>query len=131
MKLEERLLDVLRETIIDMVRADRPDLTARQFAVLLICCLEHDVPQTVRELAGRLNVSKPAITRALDRLEEFDLVKRADDPRDRRSVLAVATPTGFGFVDEVGTVMHRSARRAPVKPVGLVASRKAEPVHLV
>jgi hypothetical protein len=29
-------------------------------------------------------VSKPAITRALDRLSEFDLVSRKTDPHDRR-----------------------------------------------
>ena len=39
----------------------------------------------MRGLAAKLAVSKPAITRALDRLSEFDLVRRKTDPLDRRS----------------------------------------------
>jgi DNA-binding MarR family transcriptional regulator len=44
-----------------------------------------DEAQTVRELAAKHNVSKPVITRALDRFSEFDLVRRKTDPLDRRS----------------------------------------------
>jgi len=44
--------------------------------------------------AAKLGVSKPAITRALDRLTEFDLVRRKTDPLDRRSVLAQRTVAG-------------------------------------
>ena len=38
-------------------------------------------------LAAELNVSKLAITRALDRLGEFDFARRKVDPLDRRSIL--------------------------------------------
>jgi DNA-binding MarR family transcriptional regulator len=89
----EQRVYVLRQTIIALVRRDRPDLTARQLGVFLTCYLE-DEAQTVRGLAAKLNVSKPAITRALDRLSEFDLVRRKTDPLDRRSVLAQRTATG-------------------------------------
>jgi hypothetical protein len=71
----EQTVDVLRQTIVALVRRDGPDLTARQLSVFLICYLEGEA-QTVRGLAAKLNVSKPAITRALDRLSEFDLVRR-------------------------------------------------------
>ena len=50
--------------------------------------------QTVRGLAAKLNVSKPAITRALDRLAELDLVRRKTDPLYRRSVLNPARRFG-------------------------------------
>src|SRR3954471_10057925 len=81
----DRLTDMLRHTILSMVRRDGADLSARQLAVLLTVYLK-DGPHTVRGLAIELNVSKPAITRALDRLGELDLARRVIDPLDRRSV---------------------------------------------
>jgi DNA-binding MarR family transcriptional regulator len=81
----EQKVDVLRETIVALVRRDGPDLSARQLGVFLTC-YRADEARTVRGLAAKLAVSKPAITRALDRLSEFDLVRRKTDPLDRRSV---------------------------------------------
>jgi DNA-binding MarR family transcriptional regulator len=89
-------------------RRDGPDLTARQLGVFLTCYLETEA-QTVRGLAARLNVSKPAITRALDRLSEFDLVRRKTDPLDRRSVLVQRTATGMAFQRELRTVLRDAA----------------------
>ena len=71
-ELVEQMVDVLLETIVALVRRDGPDLSARQLGVFLTCYRE-DEAQTVRGLAAKLEVSKPAITRALDRLSEFDL----------------------------------------------------------
>lgn len=96
----DRLLEVLRDTIIGMVRREGPDLSARQFGVLLICYLEEG-PHTVRALAARLDVSKPAITRALDRLAELGFARRGPDPRDRRSVLVQRTRKGSDFVADL------------------------------
>src|SRR5690242_16276930 len=102
------LASVLRNTIVELVRRDGPDLSARQLGVLLTCYLEPDA-QTVRGLAARLGVSKPAITRALDRLSEFDLVKRKTDPLDRRSVLVQRTATGMAFLRELRTILRDAA----------------------
>ena len=85
-ELNDGLAGILRASIVDLVRRDGPDLTARQLGVFMTCYLESEA-QTVRGLAAELAVSKPAITRALDRLSEFDLVRRKTDPLDRRSVL--------------------------------------------
>ena len=102
------LADVLRATTVEMVRSDGPDLTARQLAVFLICYLESDA-QTVRGLAQRLDVSKPAITRALDRLTEFDLIARKPDPNDRRSVLAQRTTEGSAYLREIRSTLRGAA----------------------
>lgn len=99
------LAGVLRRTIVDLVRRDGPDLSARQLGVFLTCYLENE-PQTVRGLAAHLGVSKPAITRALDRLTEFDLVKRKTDPMDRRSVLVQHTPAGAAFLRDLRSIMR-------------------------
>jgi DNA-binding MarR family transcriptional regulator len=111
----ERWIDILRHTILALVRRDGPDLTARQLSVFLTCYLE-DEAQTVRGLAICLNVAKPTISRALDRLSEFDLVHRKTDPLDRRSVLVQRTVTGAEFLrdlDEMLADAGREADRAP------------------
>jgi DNA-binding MarR family transcriptional regulator len=70
----------------------------------------------VRGLAADLEVSKPAITRALDRLSEFELVRRKVDPADRRSVLVQRTLKGSSFLRELRSVMAEAAggKLAPV-----------------
>ena len=100
----DQLVGILRETIVALVRRDGPDLSARQLGVLLTVYLS-DGPHTVRGLASSLNVSKPAITRALDRLGELDLARRKVDPADRRSVLVQRTPKGIGFLRELRQMM--------------------------
>src|SRR5215213_4552350 len=70
-EVSDGLAGILRTAIVELVRRDGPDLSARQLGVFLTCYLEPEA-QTFRGLAAKLGVSKPAITRALDRLSEFD-----------------------------------------------------------
>jgi DNA-binding MarR family transcriptional regulator len=107
-EVSDGLAGMLRTAIVELVRRDGPDLTARQLGVFLTGYLETE-PQTVRGLAASLNVAKPAITRALDRLSEFDLVRRKKDPLDRRSVLVQRTATGMAFQRELRTVLRDAA----------------------
>lgn len=101
-------LDLWRGAIAESVRRDAPDLSARQMALLLTVYLTPP-PHTVRGLAGTLNISKPAITRALDRLTEFGLVKRKVDEQDRRSVLIQRTVKGSVFLREFGDIIVTAA----------------------
>ena len=101
----ESLVNVLRETIVALVRQDGPDLSARQFGVFLTCYLESEA-QTVRGLASSLDVSKPVISRALDRLADFDLVRRKADPTDRRSVLVQRTPAGTAYLKDIRSILR-------------------------
>lgn len=101
----ENLVNVLRDTIVSLVRQDGPDLSARQFGVFLTCYLESEA-QTVRGLAVTLDVSKPVISRALDRLGDFDLVQRKADPADRRSVLVQRTPTGTQYLKDIRAILR-------------------------
>lgn len=98
------LVNILRDTITALVRRDGVDLSARQLGVLLICYL-NDGAHTVRGLAQDLNISKPAITRALDRLAELDYIRRKVDPYDRRSILVQRTVKGAAFLREVRHTM--------------------------
>ncbi|GAN79201.1 MarR family transcriptional regulator [Acidocella aminolytica] len=100
----DQLVGILRDTIVSLVRRDGVDLSARQLGVFLTCYLTEG-PHTVRGLAQELNVSKPAITRALDRLTELDYVRRKVDPADRRSVLVQRTVKGAAFLRETRHIM--------------------------
>jgi DNA-binding MarR family transcriptional regulator len=100
----DQLVGILRDTIVSLVRRDGVDLSARQLGVFLTCYL-NEGGHTVRGLAQDLNVSKPAITRALDRLTELDFVRRKVDPSDRRSVLVQRTVKGAAFLRETRHIM--------------------------
>ena len=100
----DQLVGILRDTIVSLVRRDGVDLSARQLGVFLTCYL-NEGGHTVRGLAHELNVSKPAITRALDRLTELDFVRRKADPADRRSVLVQKTTKGAAFLRETRHIM--------------------------
>ncbi len=84
-----------------LVRDDEPDLSLRQMAILFTVYLEAP-PHTVRDLARRLNVSKPVITRALDHMGKLDLLTRRRDEEDRRNVLIQRTLRGALYVEALG-----------------------------
>src|SRR5271166_3307404 len=111
----DQLVGILRDTVVALVRRDGPDLSARQLGVFLTCYLQ-DGGHTVRGLAADLNVSKPAITRALDRLGEFDFTRRKVDPADRRSVLVQRTLKGAALLRDLRGIMTEAA--APARKVG-------------
>ena len=108
--LEElQALDLWRRATLDSVRRDAPDLSARQMALLLTVYLTPP-PHTVRGLAETLKVSKPAITRALDRLSDIELIRRKPDDQDRRSVLIQRTVRGSVFLREFAELIAEAAK---------------------
>jgi len=106
---ELQALDIWRRAVVESVRRDAPDLSARQMALLLSVYLTPP-PHTVRGLAEILNVSKPAITRAVSRLSELELVRRKTDDADRRSVLIQRTVRGSVFLREYGELIAVAAK---------------------
>jgi DNA-binding MarR family transcriptional regulator len=122
----DALISIFRDTIVALVRRDGADLSARQLGVLLTVYLTEG-PHTVRGLAATLNVSKPAITRALDRLGELDLARRKTDPADRRSVLVQRTVKGAAFLREIRTVMTES--EAGLRQAAAVEAANGEAEH--
>lgn len=94
-----KALGLWRTALINSVRQDGPDLSARQMAILLQVYL-CDPPHTVRGLASLLNISKPAVTRALDRLSLLGFLKRKRDTEDKRNVLVQRTVKGSVFLSD-------------------------------
>ena len=87
-----------------------PDLTTRQFALFLEVYLAPP-PHTVRGLARKLNMSKPAVTRAVDRLEKLEFVRRKTDEEDKRSVLVQRSVKGSVFLREFADMAAEASRQ--------------------
>jgi DNA-binding MarR family transcriptional regulator len=104
-------LQLWQGAIVESVRRDSADLSARQMALLLTVYLTPP-PHTVRGLALSLNISKPAVTRALDRLSELGMVKRKIDETDRRSVLVQRTVKGSVYLREFGDMIVAAGKSA-------------------
>ncbi len=99
MSAQLKSLDLWRHALVASVRSDAPDLSARQMALMLSVYLGEG-PHTVRGLAQALLISKPAVSRALDRLGELGYVRRQRDDMDRRNVLVQRTGEGGRFLSE-------------------------------
>ena len=111
-------LELWRHALVASVRADSPDLSARQMALMLSVYLREG-PHTVRGLAKDLNISKPAISRALDRLGELGYVRRMRDDLDRRNVIVQRTVNGSVFLMDFSALIKAaqdSLRSAPAIP---------------
>ena len=109
---QQQALHLWHDALTESVRRDGPDLSARQMAILLRIYMEPG-PHTVRGLAADLNISKPPVTRALDRLADLGFVRRQKDPRDLRSVLIQRTVRGSVFLSEFAELVTSAARSAP------------------
>lgn len=105
----QQALHLWRQALTATVRRNGPDLSARQMAVLLTVYL-NPPPHTVRGLAERLNISKPAVVRALDAMERLDFLRRRRDDKDKRNVLVQRTVNGSVFLsefaDEIGKAIE-------------------------
>ena len=107
MPVELRPSQALRlwhDVTFDLVHDDHPDLSQRQIAVLLTVYLEPP-PHTVRALAKKLGVTKPAITRALDTMGRLGLLTRRRDDADRRNVVIQRTLAGALTVERLGDMI--------------------------
>nr|WP_241242014.1 MarR family winged helix-turn-helix transcriptional regulator [Sphingobium algorifonticola] len=86
------------QTLVDYVRSGEPDLTNRQMALMMMVYVQPG-PHTVRGLADALNVSKPVITRALNKLSALSYLRRERDVADRRNIFVARTVKGADFLD--------------------------------
>ena len=71
-------------------------ITPRQSCILL-----HATGNSVGDIAASLGLSKPAVTRAVDKLVECDLLSREQAKLDRRLVVLQPTRAGRKFLAEL------------------------------
>ena len=123
--MAENGLQAWMRTLLAYVRSGDPDLTNRQMALLLLVYLKPG-PHTVRGLAKALNVSKPVVTRALNRLGALGYLRRQRDDADRRNIFVAPTREGADFLEHFKALIggggngqsgekrsHRSEAREP------------------
>jgi DNA-binding MarR family transcriptional regulator len=116
MKLQSlEALALWSDVVTNLVRQDGHDLSQRQLALLLTVYLTPP-PHTVRGIAERLNISKPAVTRALDTLSIKGLVKRKRDPSDKRNVLIQRTVKGSMYLSELSDQITAAAAKLNAEP---------------
>ena len=99
--ISDQSLFTWMHTLVDYVRSGEPDLTNRQMALLMLVYLDVG-PHTVRGLARALNVSKPVVTRALNRLGALSYLRRQRDEADKRNIFVARTPKGAEFLADFG-----------------------------
>lgn len=104
---ERQALDIWRDINTRTIKADGPDLSARQTALLLTVHLDEE-RYTVRALAKRLGLCKPAVVRALDSLQAMGLLRRVRDPNDKRSVLIEPTLEGSEKLSSIAQILYNS-----------------------
>ena len=116
-------LELWRQTLHEIVRRNdgENDLTTRQTAILLNVYLTPE-PHTVRALSAELNISKPAVTRAIDKLSVLGLIKRQTDETDRRSVSLYRTVEGARYVTMLGDIIAQKAQTVQSPLQGVLAA---------
>ena len=85
--------------------------------VITLGYLYHDGPRTPSEIGQRLNLTSGSVTALLDRLEAAAYVTRSQNPDDRRSLLATATPAGRHaiqwFYEQIDATVAEALHSAP------------------
>lgn len=86
------------------------DLSQRQLGVLLTVYMSPP-PHTIRSLAEQLNISKPAICRAVDALSLLDLLRRKKDEENRRNVFLQRTINGSVFLRDFADIIVQVSQK--------------------
>jgi DNA-binding MarR family transcriptional regulator len=102
-------LKLWHDVSLAQVHGVEADLSTRQVSILLTIYMEAP-PHTIRDLAKKLQVSKPVVTRALDSMGKLDLVARRRDDADRRNVLVQRTVKGALYLDRLADLIGLNSK---------------------
>ncbi|GAA4724026.1 MarR family transcriptional regulator [Isoptericola chiayiensis] len=106
--------EVMRRRAVRDMDMNLTDLRALRH---VIAAERHDRPVTPRGLAADLEISTASTTKLLDRLSASGRLERRPHPRDRRSVVVVATPAAHAEVrDRLGGAHARMIEVARAVP---------------
>lgn len=95
--------------VADVRLRTQPDLSLRQLTTLLVVEAA-EAPPSVREIADRLGIPKPSVTRALDRLHLLKLATRRKSKDDRRLIEAALLPKGRAYVAGLKSRLNGESR---------------------
>ena len=102
-------MELRRLTLGSPVDWDVPDLTLTQLRALF--AIELRAPASVGALADSLGLSLASASALVDRLVRAELVRRRDDPLDRRRVLVSLSATGAALVQRFEAGKRAGFRR--------------------
>ncbi|AZS40105.1 HTH-type transcriptional regulator MhqR [Microbacterium oxydans] len=99
--LAQRIIEAMPDWVNTMIHlngliADRMNVVPADFQCLH--AVVHDGPTTAGQIAQRVTLTPGAVSRAIDRLESANCVRRIPDPSDRRRTLIEATPDGLATI---------------------------------
>ena len=89
-----------------LVNIPGPKLVHHHLAILTM--LEQDGPLSASEIAGKLSLSKPQMTKFIDGLAAEKAVIREDDPQDRRRALITITKTGTSILADYRKLLREN-----------------------
>ena len=100
-------------------------------AVMVLGQLAEAGPVRPGELAARLGVEAPHVTRQVQRLQQAGYADRAPDPDDRRAQLIKLTPAGKAASDRIREAGHQrhAGRPGALAPTGTAPARHAAAPH--
>lgn len=123
-------LDLLDHTAAQRLEIGRSDLR------ILDALSRHDGELSAGSLAGQVGLSRPALSAALNRLEERGLIQRQMHPSDRRSVVVAISPAARKRLSGLFTTVREQIREvlAALNPeelrlVTVVSSRLASSIE--
>jgi DNA-binding MarR family transcriptional regulator len=103
-------LELWRRVLIANLRVSGGNLSARQLALLLTIYMT-PAPRTVRGLADFLDISTPAVSRALYRLNKLGVLRRKVDRSNRRRIVVHRTVKGAVFLRDFADLVAETGRR--------------------
>ncbi len=106
----QEALNLWKDTVIDIVRRGDEDLSNRQIAIFLKVYMM-PAPHTVKAISTDLKISKPAVTRALDKLSDLGYIRRKTSDKDNRVVFIQRTVKGSVFLREFGDLIASKSNK--------------------
>lgn len=98
-------------------------LPVASFELLLRLARSPDRRLRMSDLADQTHLTPSGLTRAIDRLDEADLVERVACPSDRRGAYAALTPHGL---DQVTTAVEHHLHHLDESFVGLLTRQEQD-----
>ena len=92
-------VDKLCDALVLSFELGEPDLSMRQLAILLHVAKKKSAH--IKDIAADLSIPKPAVSRALDRLEILRLCRREKTPEDLRQSVAFPRQSAYIMIKKL------------------------------